>query len=318
MSFYLPVSYNGAPQEVITGKHWFVKKSGTSAADARSPRTAASTLDRALALATANQNDVVHILSESTSAGSTSLYQTTTFDWTKGLCHLVGEYGGGPFSQRSRIAWLSTASSASDIPLFTLSASYCTVSNLQFFSGVDDANLSFNVLVSGSGNHFKNCHFAGIGHATNNAANAYSLKVTGSENVFENCVIGLDTIVRSEANWELWVTGGRNIFKNCIILTYSETSGRTSVKIDNAGGTLRWTLFENCQFINFTVDNATGQTNVFDMPAAGYTAYVYLHNSGAFGGGAAGIGSAWADTDTSIFVTMPIPNTAGGKALAAT
>ena len=31
-----------------------------------------------------------------------------------------------------------------------------------------------------------------------------------------------------------------------------------------------------------------------------------------------GIGSAWSDVDTSIFVSSPIPNTAGGKALAAT
>ena len=269
---------------------------------------------------TADQNDIAYLYAQSNTGASTTDYiaATAPLVWSKDLCHLIGVNNGPLFSQRSRVAWLSTTSASADKVLTTFSGDNCKVENIQFFCGMNDANLSFNVLVSGDRNHFENCHFAGIGHATNDATGAYSLKVTGSENYFKNCVIGLDTIIRTGANYELIVTGGRNVFDDCLIVTYSETSGRCSVQIDNSGGDMRYTLFRNCTFIDYTTNLATGQTNVFDMPSSGATAYVYLDNCRCFGGGAAGIGSAWSDVDTSIFVSSPIPNTAGGKALAAT
>jgi hypothetical protein len=101
------------------------------------------------------------------------------------------------------------------------------------------------------------------------------------------------------------------------VLAYSETAGKFLVQIDNSGGDLRWTKFKNCEFINYTTNLATGITNVFNMPDSGSTAYVYLTGCKAFGGGAAGIGAAWADVDTSIFTADPVANTAGGKSAAA-
>lgn len=265
-------------------------------------------------------NDTVLLYANHTTGTYTTDYYLSTAPlvWSKSLTHLIGVGDQALFSQRARIAWSSATSASADKVLATFSGSSCKIANIQFFCGMDDANLSFNVLVSGNRNYFKNCHFAGIGHATNNASNAYSLKVSGSENVFEDCVIGLDTIIRTGANWELWITGGRNVFRNCVIVTYSETSGRTSVKIDNTAGDIRYQLFQNCTFIDYTTNLATGQTNVFDMPASGATAYLYLDKCTCFGGGAGGIGSAWADTDTSAFISSPIPHTAGGKALAVT
>ena len=271
---------------------------------------------------TADQNDICYMYAESNTGTYTTDYllSAAPLVWSKDLTHLIGVNAQPHMATRTRVGWDSTTSASGDTVLATFSGDACYVANMEFFCGINDANLSFNVLVSGSRNHFKNCHFAGIGHATNNVAGAYSLKVTGSENLFEDCVIGLDTIIRSDTGcYELDTVAGRNVYRNCIILTYSETSTRFSVKVDNpAATTLRWVLFDNCKFINHTVNLATGQNNVFDMPASGSTSYCYLHNCAAFGGGAAGIGSAWADTDTSIFVSMPIPNTAGGKALAAT
>lgn len=319
----LPYTVGGVPPSCLSasqGKAIYVKPySGAAGNSGKTPQSAAKTLSGAHTLATADQNDIVYLLAESNTAASTTDYQSTTLTWSKDLVHLIGQGAPSKFGLRSRVAWLSTASSASDIPLVTWSADACLCENIQFFSGINDANLSFNVSVTGSRNVFRNCAFQGIGHATNDATDAYSLKVSGSENLFENCVIGLDTIVRAGSNVELWITGGRNYFKDCFIVAYSETAGRCLVKVDNTAGDIRYQFFENCKFCNYTVNLATGPTNVFDMPASGSTAYVWLDsNCNAFGGGAAGIGSAWADTDTSIFVAAPIPNTAGGKALAAT
>ena len=271
-------------------------------------------------LLTADQNDTVLMYAASNTSTYTTDYllAAAPLVWSKDLCHLIGVGPDSMFGSRCRVAWTSTTTTGSDTVMATFSGDGCKVENIQFYSGVNDANLSFNVLVSGSRNHFHNCQFQGIGHATNDATGAYSLKVSGSENLFTHCDIGLDTIVRAGANYELIVTGGRNVFEDCIIRTYSETAGRCSVQIDNSGGDMRYTLFKNCIFIDYTVNLATGQTNVFDMPSSGATAYVYLDNCRCFGGGAGGIGSAWADVDTSIFVSSPIPNTAGGKALAAT
>lgn len=270
---------------------------------------------------TADQNDTCLMYAQSNTATYTSDYllSTAPLVWSKDLTHLIGVGAATPFGTRCRVAWSSATSASSDIVLATFSGNACHIENIAFFCGINDANLSFNVLVSGSRNHFKNCTFQGIGHATNDVAGAYSLSVTGDENLFEDCTIGLDTIIRATSTQEVLLSGKRNIFRNCTFVTYSQTAGRVMVKVDNSAADLRFNLFQNCRFINFTANLETGQTNVFDMPAAGTnTAYVYLDNSTCFGGGAAGIGSAWSDVDTSIFVSSPIPNTAGGKALAAT
>jgi hypothetical protein len=275
------------------------------------------TLTAAQAAATADQNDIVYLLAESNTAASTTDYQTsiTGLAWAKDAVHLIGQNAAPMFSHRSRIAWKSDTVPVSSLkPLVTFSGDGCYVENIEFMSSLDNAYAN-GVLVSGMRNHFKHCHFAGIGHATQDVTDAYSLSVTGDENVFENCVIGLDTTVRAGANNELVISGMRNVFKNCIFISYSVTAGRFIV---SSTATNKWNLFENCSFINWTPNVETGQTNVFDMPAVATAGKVYLHACAAFGGGAAGIGSAWSDTDTNIFVSMPIPNTAGGKALAAT
>lgn len=313
----------GVPVGILTqGKVFHVKPyTGSDGNKGTSVTEPMKTLVNTHSAMTADQNDTCLLYSQSNTGTYTTDYllSTAPLVWSKDLCHLIGVGARSKFGIRSRVAWSSATSATADKVLATFSGDACHIEGIAFFCGINDANLSFNVLVSGSRNVFKNCVFQGIGHATNDVAGAYSLKVSGSENHFEDCVIGLDTIVRATSTEELWITGGRNTFKNCIFVTYSETAGHTIVKVDNTAGDLRYQLFQNCTFIDYTVNLATGSTNIFNMPAAGTsTAYVYLDNCTCFGGGAAGIGSAWSDVDTSIFVSSPIPNTAGGKALAAT
>jgi hypothetical protein len=123
--------------------------SGRDSASGKNPRQGLKTLSRALALATANQNDIVYLISEGNAASRCTDYQSTTLAWNKDGVHLVGVNSGNMLSQRSRVSWLSSASSDADIPLFLHSANNCTIEGIQFFSGINDANLSFNVKITG-------------------------------------------------------------------------------------------------------------------------------------------------------------------------
>ena len=135
-------------------------------------------------------------------------------------------------------------------------------------------------------------------------AGSYSLKVTGSENFFEDCTIGLDTVARTAANSELIVTGSRNHFRRCTFLSNSTTAGKFLVKIDNSGGDMRWTVFEDCLFINYTTNWATGITDAFSMPAGGSTHYVILKGNCQF----VGIGMGVADNLTHVYLAGAAPN----------
>lgn len=276
---------------VTQGHVFFVKPySGRDAASGKSPAEAVKTLGRALALATANQNDIVYLMSEGNASASCTDYQTTTLDWNKDGVHLIGINSGGMVSPRSRIAWLSTASSASDIPLLTVSADNCRIEGIQIYSGINDANLSFCTKITGSRNTFKNCHFAGIGHDTNDATGAYSLCLSGgTENLFEDCVIGIDTVARgTAANSEILFDASgsadcnaRNIFRNCLILTYAEANTHQFI-IREESGSDRFNLFDNCTFINSVP--GTGMTEALDITAGGSPAGALYFKDCAFFG----------------------------------
>jgi hypothetical protein len=265
------LQYGGLPTggRFTNGKSWFVKPySGLDANNAKSPTKAVKTLLHAKALASADRNDVVYFISESNTAASTTDYQSAALDWSKDGVALIGINGGQRLSQRSRIAQLSTATNVDD--LFTVSANNCLISGIEVFHGVADATSVGAVLVSGSRNHFYNCHFAGIGHDTQDVATNRSLKVTGSENLFEDCTIGLDTISRDTATYEMYFDGGatRNIFRKCRIISYAGAAAFTFIT-SPASGVDRWNLFEDCVFINMPTTVASGTTMNQAMAIAG-------------------------------------------------
>jgi hypothetical protein len=230
-----------------------------------------ATLSKAQTLAVADSNDTVYMISQSNSASSTTDYQSSALSWAKDGVHLVGVNSGNRIAMRSRIAQLSTATGITG--LYTHSADNCLVSGIHVFQGVDDATSLGAALISGDRNLFINCHFAGIGHATQDAANNYSLKITGSENTFINCTIGLDTIARgTAANWELELSGGatRNRFYGCEFLTYAEAATHQFLYVP-ASGIDRTTLFDHCIFTNMSTGDAAGttMTEAFDVTGGG-------------------------------------------------
>lgn len=267
---------------ITQGKVFFVKPaSGSDSASGKNPREAVKTLTRALALATANQNDIIYLLSEGNSSALCTDYQTTTLDWNKDGVSLIGVNSGVNVSPRSRIAWLSTASSASDAPLLTVSANNCRFENIQVFSGINDANMIGAVNATGHRNLFLNCHLAGIGHDTNDVAGAYSLRLGGgTENQFQHCTIGLDTIARgTAANSEILVAAAgtadcnaRNRFTDCTILSYAEATTHKSV-IRPSSGHDRAITFVRCSFEN---TGTSVMAEAFDATAGGSPAGVFF------------------------------------------
>ncbi len=263
-----------------------------------------ATVAAAYAKCTANQHDVVLLV-----GGPTADTPTAALTWAKNFTHLVGLTSPLPgMGQRARIV---NSASADLAVLFTLSASGCIVRNIQFFDGKDKNEAGACVLVSGDCNYFENVFIAGMGHATPAAvAGSYSLTVSGSENCFRDCTIGLDTIIRAAANSELIVSGARNRFIHCDLRSYSETAGKFLAKIDNSGGDLRDTIFEDCLFFNYTVNWANGIDNAIDMPTGGNTHFVILRGNCLL----VGVNSGWADTVTHVYGAGPAPNAGFGVA----
>ena len=231
----------------------WLKASGSDGKDGKSPKNAVKTLTRAHLLMPADKNGVVYLVSESNSAGSTTIrIDGATETWSKDGTHLIGVASGGMIGSRARIS--STANAANVSPLMDWSADNSSMQNIHVFYGEADAGDLGAFQVSGERNYFYNCHFAGMGDALQDATGGYSLQVTGDENLFEKCVIGLDTVGRGSAvNSELRLPASssarRNVFKDCIFLTYADVAGHQFVWADT-NAIDRFIMFDNCTFIN--------------------------------------------------------------------
>ena len=261
----------GSPVDGLftTGQAWYVKPStGGNGNSGKKLDSAVATVAQAVSLATADKNDVIYLVSEDNSASGTTDYQSATLTISKDGLNIVGVCSGGGIGNRARIAQLSTATGVA--PLITWSASNSSMHNVHVFHGVNDATSKGCVNVTGERNYFYRCHFAGIGHATMDTANNYSLQVSGDENVFEECVIGLDTVARgTAANSEILFSGQatRNIFRRCIIPTFAEADTHQFL-VAGASSLDRWALFEDCIFINAVKSTATTMTEAFDIHAS--------------------------------------------------
>jgi len=265
------------------------------------------TVAAAYALCTTNQHDVVLFLGMASADNPAA-----AIDWAKSYTHLVGMSAPLPgVGQRCRL--VGTAALDLDY-IIDFQGSGCIVKNIQFYQGNDAAEDSGAVIVSGSRNHFENCFFAGMGHATAAArAGSYSLKVTGAENCFERCTVGLATMVRAAANTELWLTGecNRNEFRDCEIVSWSVTAGKFGVKLDASA--VPYTLvFKNTAFINLNSDNgaAGGKPDNAISDAATPMHQIVLWGDCPLVGY-----DGWADTATYVYGAGAVPNAGYGIAV---
>lgn len=237
----------GGSSLLTQGKTWFVKPhSGSDGNLGNSPDRAFKTLAKALAMATANQNDVVYLFAESNTAANTTDYQATALDWNKDGVHLIGVGSGPLIGQRSRIAQLSSVKDIED--LVTISANNCLIANIEIFQGVTSstATAARALVVSGERNHIVNCQISGngdLGGSTDDAG-ARSLHVSGSENTFTHCYIGLDTVIRATQTSEVSITSAaRTTFEDCVFQSYTSLS---TFKAITATSIDRFVILKNC------------------------------------------------------------------------
>jgi hypothetical protein len=236
------------------GNEYFIKPySGNDGSHGRDPDHALKSVARAHALMTAGQNDIAFLLSESNVSATTTDYQSTMLTWSKDLCHLIGVNGGNGINPRSRIAQISTWTSAD--PLMTVSADGCYIAGLSLWSGVTDATTLGCLKVTGQRNLFERLHVAGMGNAaTNDIAGAYSLLLSGAaENDFRNCIIGVDIQnVGASVNSQILTAAGSfdNRFFDCEIRLKAAHATNTVYLRVPTTTMLGQLKFNNCVFSN--------------------------------------------------------------------
>ena len=232
-----------------------------------------ATVTAAYAKTTDKAGDVVYLLNDGNTSGTSR--DTATITWANDNTHLVGLCAPSMISQRARISPPTTATSIVT-PQLTVSGNGCTFANISLFEGTSENSVpSESVRVTGSRNYFWNVAMMNMGDVTNghsgDEANSCNLKISGGgENLFENCYIGLDTAARSttNANVELVSATTRNIFRNCVFPAFADNSGVLFVKVDGSGDIDRFVLFENCTFINATNSTASTMTAASDVHAS--------------------------------------------------
>jgi hypothetical protein len=302
---------------VTQGNVWHVKPIlGADDQSGRSPEEAVKTLSKALSLASSNQNDIILLYAGSNTASATTDYQSATLSWNKDMVHLVGVGANSLFSQRARIAVLSTATGVS--PLVNLSANGCVLKNLQIFGSVGtDTTSLIGLTVTGDRNVIEDCHIA-VGTAVISAAGAADLKLdTASENVFRRCVIGNDAVTRdADTEGNVWLDGesSRNVFEDCIFPAHISSTAYEHIVFEDALAIDRILLFKNCIFYSTSQDYATPQDQIIEFKATLTRGKLLLHGCTAMGDDTAIV---WVTSGTgNLHASMPAAatNAAGGLA----
>lgn len=283
---------------------------GSDGNDGSSPDLAFKTLPYAYAQLTANKNQVLCLIGNT---GSINLSAKLT--WAKDYTHFIGLCSPVAAGKRARIFQTATATGVS--PLIDWTASGCIVKNLYIFHGVADATSKVCFQVTGKRNYFENCHFAGIGDATQDVAGAASLKVDGGEeNVFVDCQIGLDSQTTRGANsTELLFDGAatRNKFINCHIYAYISNAGHALVTLEDGQAIDRYLILDRCIFQTDSLNQAVTITQVFNIKAAITQGKIVVRDPMLITDGSSGAGAWDGNSRGIIFSNAPAPAaTAGG------
>jgi len=284
-------------------KYFLDPANGNDSNDGRTPDTAFKSMETAYDALTDNNNDILYYI-----GGSSSLSLTEQLVWAKSYTHLVGICAPVGPAKRARIFMTSTVTST---PMVQITGTGCVFSNLYFFHGIADASALVCVEVTGGRCFFDNCHFAGIGNATQDAAGACSLKLNGAEEcTFSNCQIGLDTQGTRGANSsEILIDGStkRVKFDSCLIYAYISNASHVLVKLADASAIDRYLWFKDCLFLSQSLNNGTAMTSVVSAPANMVTSYLIRQNSPIVGA------TAWeSNSRGKSYADLPAPAASAG------
>lgn len=243
--------------------YWVDPANGSDGNTGLSPSQPLNTLSAAHSKMTANQNDTAYVIGNSSASSGNVVSESATLVWSKNLCHIVGVNSFNRISQRVSIRPVTNDFT----PLVTVSASGCVFANFHIFdSGTSTSQITWNE--TGQRNSHFNLHIFGMGDTTAaGGAGSRSILITGSggEHFWQGCVLGGDTIARSDANATVEFTGGttRNIFENCMFISRATAGTPVHIDADATNAIDRFVLFKGCTFHN----HGTALTEVMNIHA---------------------------------------------------
>ena len=242
------------------------------------------TLPGAYALMVAGNNDICALVGDGATDATARI--SKSFTWAKSAAHLIGMCPPTLYSQRARIAPKTT--DASFTPFFTISGNGCIFQNVEIYAGfTTGAATSVAVVVTGDHNVFRNCHLVGMSDAASaQSAGSRSLLLSAAEeNLFVDCVIGDDTIARTQANASIELAAGsaRNVFRGCRVPFFGSAGGVLGILGTGAACCDRDTTFENCTFINQIKSTSTQMTVLGSFTSAAPGGMVLFKNCSMIG-----------------------------------
>jgi hypothetical protein len=210
-----------------------------------------ATLQRAYDIGREGKNDVVALIGNGLTTATARL--NASFTWAKNAFHMIGLSSASRFSQRSRIAPLT--SSTAFTPLITISGSGCMFQNIEFFHGFGTGTTAqICMALSGARNTFINCQISGMGDTTSAASStSRTMVISADENYFSNCVLGLDTISRGALNATVEFQSGaaRTVFEDCLFPALASTAAAALIVLTSSASALdRATYFRRCAMVN--------------------------------------------------------------------
>lgn len=236
----------------------------------RKPTDAYKTLATAEDDMTSFNHDVVILLS----GGTDATIETATITWDKSYCHLLGNAAPSHHSPRARVEWTTDSVD----PCFTMSGNGNIFKNVQFVT----LKASNDVLVNLTGDRsfFENVHFFGMGHTTaGDDTSARHIAMTGAvNNRFKHCVIGDDTIPRSQANASVSFASAssKNLFEDCFFTMRADDNRALHVLSTGATGISGVNEFRNCTWFTQWVNQADKIAAAFDLSAQTQTCAVLM------------------------------------------
>lgn len=208
------------------------------------------------------RNDVLLVTPDNHTWYGDDYVQGAALTWDKSHAHVLG------LSPASKAGYHRTRFNHAD----KATANFMTVSgagnkfqNLRWMHGDSEGGAAdvICLTITGAGNVFEACNFAGPCDATQAASNNYlGMSVSGTQNHFKNCLFGTQNAIdRNGTSAMLYLSGagGLNVFEDCLFRSHS-TANAFFINWASTETPGVVAIFLNCQFINEIASAETDMT----------------------------------------------------------
>jgi len=250
------------------GKIFFVDPTnGSDGNDGLSPEKALSTVARAYALVTTNNNDVIVL------AGNASHSLTSMLTVAKNRVHFIGTDGGGRQTGHGARLVMGVTTVATDVAAVKVTGVRCSFTNIKIESSNTKDESLYALIDAGEYTKYQNCSFLKLTDL--DQATAADVVAEGDSTTWINCEFGAATVMTSAARPTVLVdkivgTTGMldNNFFNCNFVSWT-SADKALFKVAAAGDGQRYAMFRGCSFINWEIQ-ASGivLTDAISSPAS--------------------------------------------------